>query len=251
MYVVVALFLVLVVAVVIKPILTGQPVNTGIPVPTTQQPTVMVTPPNNSIVTSVITTVTTSPTPTPVPTWGGEVTGVQFVNPSTYGLSMNEDASRPQGTRINEIPQDLSMTTYATISGQYSGTTQVIYVPFPYWELSYTVDPAVRPAGGSSVSKVEVLTTSGIAETGLQGVYSSLFPSFTLQVMDGDDPNRIARAITPPGGLDTKLWGTDDPRPWMEKFYEGQRNYYFIINARYLNSYNIDIRVPTKDVGKY
>ena len=42
-----------------------------------------------------------------------------------------------------------------------------------------------------------------------------------------------------------------DPRPWKEKFYEGQRNYYFVINTQALSSYTIEIRVPEEYIGKY
>jgi hypothetical protein len=97
-----------------------------------------------------------------------------------------------------------------------------------------------------------------------------------IQVMDGDDPNRIVRTITPPGGIDINLWkggGSDggdyptrtskyaseitvvvtpvDPRPWTEKFYEGQRNYYFVVTAKSLNSYSMEIKVPTRYIGQY
>ena len=71
--------------------------------------------------------------------------------------------------------------------------------------------------------------------------------------MDAEDPNRIVRTITPPGGLDESIWTgvAGDPRPWKEKFYEGARKYYFIIYAHALTSYNLDIRVPTTYIGKY
>jgi hypothetical protein len=42
-----------------------------------------------------------------------------------------------------------------------------------------------------------------------------------------------------------------DPRPWREKFFEGQKNYYFIIAAHSLNSYQLEIRVPERYIGKY
>ena len=42
-----------------------------------------------------------------------------------------------------------------------------------------------------------------------------------------------------------------DPRPWTEKFYEGQRSYYFIIKAESIQSYSLDIKVPTQYIGKY
>jgi hypothetical protein len=91
--------------------------------------------------------------------------------------------------------------------------------------------------------------------------------------MDAEDPNRVVRTISPPGGIDLNLWmgvkGTinpsstskkgrettssdtiyADPRPWTEKFFEGQRSYYFIINSQLIKSYSIDIRVPTRYIG--
>ena len=54
-----------------------------------------------------------------------------------------------------------------------------------------------------------------------------------------------------PGGLDSTLWTESDPRPWKERFYEGQRNYYFVINTQALSSYTIEIRVPAEYIGKY
>ena len=51
-----------------------------------------------------------------------------------------------------------------------------------------------------------------------------------------------------PGGLDSSLWTESDPRPWKEKFYEGQHNYYFVINTQALSSYTIEIRVPANIV---
>jgi hypothetical protein len=169
------------------------------------------------------------------------------------------------------------MTTYATFSGKYSGTTQIMYIPFPYWELWYTVDPEVEQKS----AKVEVTQAkgdygAGSSSSGISGSYTSVKPQFTLQVMDANDPNRIVRVITPPGGIDLNLWlgiapttpsssilktrpssdyttsiKNTDPRPWKEKFFEGQRDYYFIINSQNLKSYKIDIRVPTKYIGQY
>jgi hypothetical protein len=80
-----------------------------------------------------------------------------------------------------------------------------------------------------------------------------------VEVMDGNDPNRIVRIITPPGSIDKDLWSGktaegdysgittfDDPRPWKEKFFEGERNYFFVINTQSLDSYTIEFKVPTK-----
>jgi hypothetical protein len=237
-YVLAAFGIILVIAVVIKPLATGQPVNTGISIPTITQAATLkpvhvyteITPPSTLPVTTI--------PPTPVPTWDAKTKTVGFVDPGTYGISMNE--SLPGGTRMNSTSVNKAMTSYATISGKYSATTQIITIPFPYWEIWYTVDPADSVGG------------KGGSLTGIQGSFSVTNPAFTLQVMDAEDPNRIVRTITPPGGLDKSLWTrAGDPRPWKEKFYEGARKYYFIIYAHSLNSYNMDIRVPTAYIGKY
>ena len=95
--------------------------------------------------------------------------------------------------------------------------------------------------------------------------------------MDASNPNRIVRTISPPGGIDPDLWegitqatpavsqtpvkyaaiqptptpSSTDPRPWLEKFFEGQRGYYFIINSQYINSYTLRILIPTRYIGQY
>jgi hypothetical protein len=166
------------------------------------------------------------------------------------------------------------MTTFASFSGKSSGTTQILKIPFPYWELWYSVDPMVE----QKITTVTITPTrgQGVSASDIVGSYSALQPQFTLQVMDANDPNRIVRVITPPGGIDLNLWlgvapttassailrprpsydmvsttPNIDPRPWKEKFFEGQRSYYFIINAQNLKSYKIDIRVPSKYIGQY
>lgn len=268
MYGIAAVAIILVMAVVVKPMITGQPVNTGITVPvtTTVAPDVIPTPVTPFIPATAVTTKT--PTPTPVPTWNNTVMSVGFVNASVYGVTLTEEI--PNGTRIDNKPLNTSTTSFAKITGQWSGTTQVINIPFPYWELVYTVDPVEATKPGS----VTVTPTrgSGVAVgSGIQGSYSSALPEFTIQVMDANDPNRVVRTITPPGGIDINLWkgvkatinpefkssrqttDTDtiytDPRPWTEKFFEGQRSYYFIINSQRIKSYSIDIRVPTRYIG--
>jgi hypothetical protein len=93
---------------------------------------------------------------------------------------------------------------------------------------------------------------SGSSQTFIQGSFSVTFPSMNVQVMDAGDPNRIVRTIEPPGGLDATLWSTSgDPRPWVEKFFEGRKSYYFVVNAHSLSSYSFQIRVPTTYIGKY
>ena len=267
MYGVAAVAIILVMALVVKPVLTGQPVKIGLPtpVPTTTAPTPV------PVITPIWTPdlSTKTPAPTPLPTWNMSVQTVGFVDPSVYGISLTGEL--PNGTRFDNRPLNTSMMSFAKISGKYSGTTQVVNIPFPYWELVYTVEPVPETKPGS----VTITPTKGegAGYSGIQGSYSGALPEFTIQVMDAQDPNRIVRTISPPGGIDINLWKgiknpinptvtpkqnritTDpdtpyvDPRPWTEKFYEGQRGYYFIISAKLLSSYSIDIRVPARYVG--
>ena len=252
MYAIGGLVLILVVALVIKPLMTGQPLNTGFSYPTTPlQPLPGKTPDSVDISYGVV-TVTSTPLPTTVPTWDKNVKTIEFVNPSSYGISLNQ--SLPNGTRIDSVGRNTTRIVFARISGQYSATTQVISVPFPYWELWYSVEPAGKMGGmdqklGSATA--QGLEESGISHSFVQGSFSSIIPVFTLQVMDANDPNRIVRTITPPGGLDLTLWTESDPRPWKEKFYEGQKKYFFVINTQSLSSYIIEIRVPEEYLGKY
>jgi len=290
MYLVVALVLVLVIALVIKPLATGQAIKTGIPEPTTTIPAPLTIDLNETVrVPIVITTLITTLPPTPLPTWNpNSPKDVSFVDPSKYGISINESISH--GSRFNDTGLDTNMTTIATIASSdgSSGTTNIMYIPFPYWELVYTVDPATAPepdtVEAEQVSADTTLRSAGTpvsSYSGISGSYSTVSPKFTIQVMDGDDPNRIVRSISPPGGINLDLWmGTwtapeevetstiskkrkasiedvysdfeaVDPRPWTEKFYEGQRNYYFIVTAQSLNSYTIDLKVPSRYIGKY
>jgi hypothetical protein len=281
-YIVSALALVLIIALVIKPIVTGQPVNTGIPLtttPTRLEVTTLYPQPGNGTYAIVSTLATPAPATliTTAPTWNpAAAQTVVFIDPAAYGLSSNE--SGPIGTRINtSTVVDTNMTTFATIasSSGSGGTTNIMYIPFPYWELEYTVEPASELT--QSTFAVTPTRGSGIAMSGVSGSYSTVKPEFSIQVMDGDDPNRIVRTITPPGGINLDLWTgvkgpTDiyptrtsryasveatpevtpvDPRPWTEKFYEGQRNYYFVITAKSLTSYSLKIKVPTRYIGKY
>lgn len=250
MYAVGALVIILVVALVIKPMVTGQPLNTGLPVAKTPQPALPATPLPARTLTPTPQASPSLPTPTPIPTWDKTVMTIGFVDPSTYGISLN--LTLPNGTRIDSVGRNTGRVLFATIPGQYSATTQVIHIPFPYWEIWYTVEPAGKMGGkDQSLSSSTVKGAEGITHTFLQGSFSVTIPTFTLQVMDGDDPNRIVRTITPPGGLDSTLWTGSDPRPWKEKFFEGRKDYYFVINAQALSSYTVEIRVPAEYIGKY
>ena len=272
-YIVAAFCIILVVAFVVKPIATGQPVNTGLSFTTPTQSPASSTP---LVEYATITSLTTTARPPTTATWNQKAQTVGFVNPATYQITSEQTS--PMGTRINASTPDTNRTVYATISGKYSGTTQVVSIPFPYWEISYTIDPMIGQKSGNAIQSTAVTPTlgQGSSYSGIQGSYASVSPEFSLQVMDAADPNRIVRTITPPGGIDPDLWAgvtqttpavtrtpkyaeiaetptlrSTDPRPWTEKFYEGQRSYYFIIDAKYLNSYTIRILVPTRYIGQY
>jgi len=241
---VLGILILLVVAFVIKPVVTGQPVNLGLP-HDNGSPEYNGTMVSETVTTSAAqkptaTPVPTTKKPTATPTWNKAVQTIKFVNPATYGENLTE--SIPNATKLNgssSAIRDTNMTTYARFSGKYSGATQVMKMPFPYWELWYTVEPVASSLQAPAASS--------------EGSYSTAMPTFSIEVMDADDPNRIVRTITPPGGIDPSLW-TDketDPRPWKEKFFEGQRSYYFVIQTHLLSSYSIEIKVPTSYVGKY
>jgi hypothetical protein len=206
MYAIIGLVLILVVALVVKPLITGQPLNTGFSSQTTPLPTQPLSIPESVNIPYGVVTVTSTPVPTTVPTWDKNVKTIEFVNPSSYGISLNQ--TLPNGTRIDSIGRNTNRILFARINGQYSATTQVISVPFPYWELWYSVEPAGKMGGMDQklgTSTAQGLEGSGISHSFVQGSFSSIIPVFTLQVMDANDPNRVVRTITPPGGLDLTL----------------------------------------------
>jgi hypothetical protein len=160
---------------------------------------------------------TATPTPAPTPLWDGSVHEMEFVNPETYHHDLEGDGHLSSNIPSSLPPSTYQMATYATIGGRWSGTTEIVNIPFPYWELHYTVEPMTEPG--------------------------YVYPTINIQVMDADDPNRFVRIINP-GILDPRLWEDNDPRPWKEKFFEGEKNYYFIITTRFVESYTVTIKVP-------
>jgi len=257
--VVLGLAIVLVVAFVVKPMVTGKPIDMSIPatIPGMPTPTPTITPvptedeayarykasQNQQQVTAVSTS-----TSTPTPSWSGQSKGLGFVDPAQYSQTPTPTPIPHTGvaSQASEF-ESPSMKIYATIEGKDPGSTEPIPMPFPYWELRYTVNPYKSTFIGTTGSKSASVASSSATE---------VFPSFTIQVIDADQPNRTVRTITPPGGLDAALWekGKDyDPRPWVEKFYEGveNHNYYFIVTPDNIHSYRIDVMVPERYIGKY
>jgi hypothetical protein len=272
-----ALGILVIIAFVVAPVATGQPPNLGISLnftlpslPPLQTVTVVTTPlvttlPTTIPVTTPAPELTTLP-PTPVPTWNASaVQTIQFVDPSSYGLNLSD--INPMGSRMpfDNASIRSNLTTYATFSGQFSGTTQTLSIPFPYWELWYTVEPfgTFTREGTQTTARPAVTSTGGVSSSGYQGSYRGTLPTFTIQVMEANKTARLVREVTPMGGIDPTLWTTDvkdrfgtvivkasDPRPWKERFYEGQRSYYFVIQQSSIRSYKIDIRVPSSYIGK-
>jgi hypothetical protein len=127
------------------------------------------------------------------------------------------------------IAASQGMKTIAVISGQFSQTVPGVTVPYDYWEMWYTADPLVT--GGQDVNSPS-------------GSVSAVFPVLSIEVID-NATGAVVDTVEPPGGLDVTLWQkSGDPRPWLQKFYQGSKEYDFVIDAKYLKSYAIDIRIP-------
>lgn len=165
------------------------------------------------------------PVPTPPGQWNGkDPEEVKFVDPSVYHIT-------PTETTIALVtpPDDLhvdttSMKDYATISSEnVSGVmaTEIYHIPFPYWELNYTV-------------------------TG----YNSDYAHFKMEIKDAEDPNREVGDIT----LGRSEFHAEDNSTEEENTSTGTLllreefgDYYFVIHPELIKSFSIKIRVP----GKY
>ncbi|MDD4256086.1 MAG: hypothetical protein PHP59_12025 [Methanofollis sp.] len=197
------LVIVIVIALFIKPMIAAAPINQTLQGSDPAQ-------------------VTFTPTPTPLmPGWDGKVRDIGFVDPATYHLNISDEQVRWRETPSGDAGKD-TMVPYATIRGTGSGTTEIIHVPVPYWELRYDADP-----------------------------YNTEFGYLNVQVMDAADPNRFVRIVTlqradlVPAENATREWKNEN---WKETFYEGQRDYWFVINTRCIRSYTLQVMVPEKYV---
>lgn len=243
----VGIICIVVVAVVVQPMVTGEEPDLGIPYipgvpglggerapapapPPTPVPLGQITIPHPSTVDGA------APGERPEVVWDGTPIQLGYVDPSTYHL-MRPDTHIPARRPIEFDDPVPELATYATFSGAGIGTsgtsliTEVFRIPFPRWELWYTIEPSLSP---DSMARSD----------GTETYFASAFPRFTITVMDADDPGRTVRTISPGGIIDEQLWRDRDPRPWKEKFFEGGRNYYLIVERRLIDSYQIDIKVP-------
>jgi hypothetical protein len=157
---------------------------------------------------------TTIPVPTPTPTvvWDGSVKTVGFVD------QPGNQAPPPSPTIPPGSIPNRSLTTFAVISGQWSGTTEKLFIPFPSWVMEYTAEPT---------------TLSG-----------DVFPRLIIQVFDTQNPNRGDLPV-----INQDLIGGAPDEPWSVKLYEGNREYYFKVDTRFIKSYTITIKVPSQYVG--
>ena len=212
-YVVLGIVVVLVIALIIKPAATGELPGIGGADPTMTPAWTPTTPPT-----------TVLPTPTPQPTWDGKPRPLEFVDPTTYQIpqdgeiQLNMTASPPETG-----PNTVRWVTYATIDGQWSGTTGIVRIPSPMWRLDYSDITAANDE----------------------------IPLFNCQVMDAGDPNRFVRVFT----LNFRDFVIMKEKPdlkkqqWASTFYEGNRDYYFVINTRCIESYHVMIQVPETYLG--
>jgi len=215
LYVVLAIAIVLVIALVIKPAMSGELPGvrwSGEPEPT-------VTP----AWTPAYVPATATPTPTPVPTWDGKPQAIGFVDPAAYNIPAEESHVNLTVMPSANASGVTRWVTYATIDGKWSGTTGIVRIPFPMWRLDYS----------------DVTTTN------------DEIPRFNCQIMDAEDPNRFVRIITL--GLSDFLAMKDKPdlkkEQWVSTFYEGNHDYYFVINTRCIDAYHLKIQVPETYVG--
>jgi len=133
------------------------------------------------------------------------------------------------------FPESSKFTTLITVTGQSGKTSDTFTVPQGYWELWYSADP---------------LITGGQDSVSASGSNSALFPYFSIQVIDIKNSDRIVETVEPQGGLDKTLWVKSgmDPRPWKQKFYEGNTEYRFVIITKHLKSYAIEARIPKEQL---
>jgi hypothetical protein len=216
-YVVLAIAIVLVIALVIKPAATGEPAGIrwgGEPEPT-------ITPAWTP--TYAPATPRPTPTPTPVPTWDGKPQAIGFVDPATYKIPAGEARVNMTAVPPMNASGITRWVTYATIDGKWSGTTGIVRIPFPMWRLDYS----------------DVATSN------------DEIPFFNCQVKDAEDPNRLIKIVTLrlPDFLGMKDKPELKKEQWVHTFYEGNHDYYFIINTQCIDGYHLKIQVPETYVG--
>jgi hypothetical protein len=204
---IVAIFIVFILAFVVKPIMNGEPVipeqgsgtislPSKIPVPEGSS--------DNPYTPSVIMETTATPTPA----WDGSAYNVQFVDPSTYNIEWG-GSLKDFGYSIPAYtaPESNEMVLYATINGQWDATTQIISIPFPLWEIDAKIegigdvgidddygtrggDDDDDEGSGGSAGETEGLVASGGESLGVESsLMHYVTPWVNVQVMNADNPD--------------------------------------------------------------
>lgn len=205
-----AVLVVLILAVVVKPMLTGQAPNLGLPqAPASTGPIEPIsTPINQGTGTNPVTPAPestpansppeTTPVETPVP---GSKQGVP--EPSPTSVSWQPDPENPMPA--------IQMVEYADIVGKYTGSTAPFRIPTPYWEIAYNV----TPSGDTPVFLMDVIE---------KGVTKA-------------DDKTIRSYIYRQGKI---------PDPKEGRFFEGGRDYYLKVTADKIDKYQVKISIPLK-----
>ncbi|NLV26690.1 MAG: hypothetical protein GXY48_05945 [Methanomicrobiales archaeon] len=131
-----AIIIVLIMAVVVKPIITGQPV---VFLPESPAPIEEVISESNTG-TILSTPVDTEIIITPEPTLVQETQEPTIPSQSTVSVTPSITPMTWQPDSDNPMPA-IQMTNYAEIVGKYTGSTVPFRIPTPYWELHYHVTP--------------------------------------------------------------------------------------------------------------
>ncbi|MDD1663508.1 MAG: hypothetical protein LUQ60_07160 [Methanomicrobiales archaeon] len=207
----ISIIAVAILALVVAPVITGQPLLPSPGATPEGTPTATVTPAVQRTVTPSSTRpVQTTPVPTPSPTrpWDGSVKTVGFIGQPEGQATLQPNPPIPQ-----QPVRDRVLVTYAEISGRWSGTTENLYIPTPYWVMEYTAEPMALPPDA--------------------------YPVLIIQVFDAENPNRVV--ITP---IKQTIYEEPPADPWTVKFFEGKRTYYFRVDTSFIKSYTITIKVP-------
>ena len=153
---------------------------------------------------------TAVPTPVQTPAWDGVPKSVKYVDPSTYNIEEATTISmRPQPEAYQS---ERTMVPYAVISGDASGTTEILQIPSGYWQLHLKY----------------------------KGWTDSPYESYmAVQVRNADDRN------------DYRVFSTREMAPvtidgddvWVLESYE-PGNFYFVLYEELVKSYTITILIP-------
>lgn len=213
-----AIVIVIIVALIGKPLIMGEPisflpssepsVNPNAPLPI---------PDDLSEITPVISK-TPAPTqmPTPTPVWDGEVKTVGYVDPSTYNIETPDQISMvPQPASYQE---NREMISYAIIQGESSGVTEVVDIPFGYWEMYITLNPWTESPVNS-------------------------YLEFQIRNAEDRSDYEVFNSVSEAPSSSKDFEDTDT---WVIERYDAGR-YYFVINEQLLKSYTIKIMVPKSE----